>query len=185
MLLLVLGVALWVLTHSMRHTAPRFRKGLGDSQAKGLVSAAALVAIVLMVIGYRSSEPDALYYLGPMAIHLNNLLMVVAVALMMAPTVGSRLARLMRHPMLTALILWSIAHLLVAGEIRAFVLFGGLGLWAVVTILMTNRREHDWKKPKASARGDLILAAVTIALVALIGGIHIWLGLSPFGVSTT
>ncbi|MEO8529681.1 MAG: NnrU family protein, partial [Deltaproteobacteria bacterium] len=113
--------------------------------------------------------------------HLNNLLMVLAVALFLASTANSRVVRIMRHPMLVGLVLWSVAHLLIAGEFRAIVLFGGMAFWAVATIIIINSKELGWQPSGGTAKGDLLLAGGTVALVALIGWVHIWLGLQPFG----
>jgi uncharacterized membrane protein len=137
-----------------------------------------------MVIGYRAADPWFLYDLGPWATHVNNLLMLVAVALVMANSAGSRIITRMRHPMLTALVLWSGAHLLVAGDMRAVILFGGLAAWAIATMVMTNSRDPHWNPPKGSSRGDLILVGLTVLITAMAVAIHIWLGLSPFGVTT-
>ena len=184
MVLLILGVLLWGATHSIRHTAPSFRRGLEDRQAKGLVTAASLVAIILMVIGYRSAEWIPLYDLGSGAVYLNNILMVIAVALMVASLAGSRVQNILRHPMLTGLVLWAVAHLLIAGDLAALILFGGLSIWALLTIALINRDEPLWTPPGGTLKGDLILVGLTAVIVAVVGYIHIWLGLAPFGVTT-
>lgn len=60
MLILILGVALWAGAHLFKRLAPARRAGLGD-KGKGLVSAALVVAIVLMVIGYRTADSAVLW----------------------------------------------------------------------------------------------------------------------------
>jgi uncharacterized membrane protein len=184
MVLLILGVLLWSASHSIRHTAPAFRSRLGEQKAKGLVAATTLVAIVLMVIGYRSAEWIPLYDLGPGAVYLNNLLMVLAVALVMASSVKSRVQNILRHPMLTGLVLWAVAHLLIAGDLAALILFGGLSIWALLTIALINRNDPLWTPPGGTLKGDLMLVGLTAVIVAVVAYIHIWLGLAPFGVTT-
>jgi uncharacterized membrane protein len=184
MVLLILGVLLWAVTHSMRHTTPAIRARLGEQKAKGVVAGVSLLAIVLMVIGYRSAGWVPLYDLGPDAVYLNNLLMVIAVALVMSPTSGSRIRNMLRHPMLTGLVLWAVAHLLIAGDLAALILFGGLSIWALTTIALINQADPYWTPPDGTLKGDLILLGLTIAIVAAAAGIHIWLGLAPLGVTS-
>ena len=43
----------------------------------------------------------------------------------------SRAKGWLRNPMLTAVVVWAVAHLLVNGDVASLVMFGWLGLWAV------------------------------------------------------
>ena len=52
MTLLILGLALWIVPHCMKRLAPEMRAGWGD-KAKGPLSLAMVLGIVLMVVGYR------------------------------------------------------------------------------------------------------------------------------------
>ena len=45
-----------------------------------------------------------------------------------------------------------MSHLLANGDGRSIVLFGGLGLWAVVAIVAINRRDGAWQKPEPQPR---------------------------------
>jgi uncharacterized membrane protein len=183
MLVLIFGLLLWVGTHSIKRLAPKFRRGLGDNAGKGLVTAASLVSIALMVIGYRMEDGSPIYQLGDWSFRANNLLVVIGIALLMVQTANSRVRNIMRHPMLTGFILWALGHLLIGGEARTIVLFGGLGLWAIAAIFMINRSEKAYKPyTGGTAKGDVILVVITAVMTALIAAIHIWLGLSPFGV---
>ncbi|MBW2245152.1 MAG: NnrU protein, partial [Deltaproteobacteria bacterium] len=38
-------------------------------------------------------------------------------------------------------------HLVANGDQRSLVLFGGIGIWAVVAMLSINRRDGEWEKP--------------------------------------
>jgi uncharacterized membrane protein len=45
-------------------------------------------------------------------------------------------------------ILRTTTHLLANGDLRSLVLFGGIGLWAVIEILSISRRDGAWEKPE-------------------------------------
>ena len=178
--ILILGLLLWSLPHLLKRIAPGLRGRLGDVPGKMLVTVLSLAAIALMVIGYRRAEVVPLYTPLPGIGHLNNLLMLIAIFLLgMGHSRGMLRAKL-RHPMLTGVIVWAVAHLLVNGDLASLVLFGGFGLWAVLSMVLINARE-SWQRPAPGApRGDLINLAVTLVLYGLIAGVHIWLGYNPF-----
>jgi uncharacterized membrane protein len=67
---------------------------------------------------------------------------------------------------------WSGSHLLANGDSRSLILFGGLGVWAVLEMLLISRREGPWKRPYAPAlsveiRGIVITAVIFFVLVYL------------------
>ena len=84
--------------------------------------------------------------------------------------------------MLTGFLLWAVAHLLVNGDVPSFVLFGGLGLWALVEMAVINRAEPNWTPPqKGSIAKDAMFLAISVVLLFVIGLIHTWLGYPTFG----
>jgi len=176
---LVLGVALWWATHSFKRWLPELRAELGD-KAKALVAVGVLVSVVVMVIGYRAAEATELWYF-PWAVHLNNLLMVVAVVLFGLGNSKSRLRGKLRHPAQTGLIVWAVAHLLVNGDLPSLILFGGLGLWSAMAMVMINRAEPAPEPfSEGTVQGDIRLAVISVVIFAVIVALHIWLGPSPF-----
>lgn len=181
MTLLILGVLLWTGAHFFKRLAPGLRAAMGNA-GKGVVAVLSLGAIVLMVIGYGQAPVMTLWDMGGWAVHLNNLLMLVAVALLGLGNSKSRLRGKLRHPMLAGVLVWVVAHLLVNGELASLILFGGLGLWAVISMVLISR-EDPAPEPftGGSVAGDIRLAVISAVLFGVITGIHIWLGPWPFG----
>ena len=119
----------------------------------------------------------------PWAVHLNNTLMLIAVFLLALGHSKSRLNRF-RHPMLTAVMIWAVAHLLVNGNVPALVLFGTLGLWAIAEMIVISRSDPDWTPPpreKQSLAGDIRWVVISVVVFVVIVLIHGWIGPSPFG----
>lgn len=179
MTLLIVGLALWIVAHWMKRLAPNVRASLGDA-GKGIVAVVLFVGLVLMIIGYRSAPIIQVWSPPAFLVHVNNLMMVVAVAVFAMAHTKGRLRGRMRHPMLTSVKIWSLAHLLVNGDLASIVLFGGMLVWAVGSVIMINRAE-PWDRPEAGEKGrDIIFIVITVVTFAVMVGVHIALGVNPF-----
>ncbi len=66
------------------------------------------------------------------------------------------------------------------GDLASIVLFGWLGLWAILSMILINAQEA-WKRPAPGGlRGDVINGVIALVVYGIIAGIHIWLGHNPF-----
>jgi uncharacterized membrane protein len=187
MAILVLGVLLFVGAHLLKPAMPARRAALaaqyGEGPVKGAVALALVLAIAAMAWGYGPAASWGFAYIPPgWGWHLNNLLMLVAFVLLGAGHMKSNIRRVVRHPMLTAVAIWAVAHLLANGDWRSLVLFGGLGLWAVLSMLFINRRDGAFVVPPESPRSkDLMAVAGGVVVFVVVAFLH-WkvFGLSPF-----
>lgn len=184
MALLVTGLALWIAAHLFRRLAPDAHAGLmarlGKGAVRGLTAAVIGVGLILIVVGYRSSPYVALYTPPGWTIHLNNLLMLISVFLFGAANAPSRVKRYLRNPMLTGVLVWAAAHLLVNGDLAALILFGGMALWAVSSIILIDRASPRGPVAAVPVRADVKLAVISLIVFAVITGVHAWLGVWPF-----
>ncbi len=181
MTLLILGLILWIAAHFFKRVLPDLRASMGD-KGKGLVTLILVASIALMIIGFRVADFVPVWEPPSWTRHINNLLMLIAVALMGLGSSKGRFRGLMRHPMLIGVKLWAVAHLLVNGDLASIVLFGGMLAWAVVQVIMINRSEPDWTRPEPGPlAGDIKLGVITLVLFGVIAGVHYWLGYPVFG----
>lgn len=183
MIWIILGLAIWYGAHLLKRWAPAQRASLqerfGDG-SKGIISGALVVSIFFFWLGYRQAESVFLWYF-PWAVHLNNLLMLIAVALFGLGNSQSRLRGKMRHPMLTGMAVWAVAHLLVNGDLPSLVMFGGLLIWAILAMVVINRAEPEYTPFEGgSAMGDVRLGFITLVVFGVIAGIHSLIGPWPF-----
>ncbi|MFA7434230.1 MAG: NnrU family protein [Gemmobacter sp.] len=176
MAILILGILLWAAAHLFGRIAPGPRQGLG-SAGKGAVAGAVVLSVVLMVLGYRGADFVPVYTPLPGIGHLNNLLMMVSIFLFGVGGTKGTLYPRVRHPMLWGMLVWAGAHLLVNGDLASILLFGGLGLWAVLAMVAINRA-GPWRRPEGGRgiRGDAMNLVGTVVLFGVIAMIHMWLG---------
>lgn len=186
MIWLCIGVLLFMAVHFVPSLAPAFKNSLiahvGKQPYRGLFSLFLLVAVALIVFGWRSTAPESVYLPPNWGLPVTSVLMLISVMLFGAAQQPTRIKRYVRHPQLTGVAVWSLAHLISNGDSRSLILFGGLGLWALLEILLIGKREGIWVKPYGPAlsvevRGIVISAVVFFVLV----GLHPWFaGVSPF-----
>lgn len=167
---LTLGLILWIGVHLFPSLAPDARKALsqklGEMPYQGLFSACILAGLALIVIGWRNSVTSPVYDPAPILSPIALLMLVVAFVLMVAANLPrTRIKQFIRHPQLTGVLLWAIAHLLTNGDSRSLLLFSSIALWSFVSMLTINRREGAWQKPQSLMPRHMEAVSVTIGVV--------------------
>lgn len=170
--MLVLGVLLWAVTHLFVALGVDARKQLiakiGLNPYKGLFSLILVAALVLIVMGWKAM-PEGMLYSAPASMrHLTMLLMLFAVILFFSARLPTDIKQIIRHPQLTGVKLWAVAHLLSNGEARSVILFAGLLAWAVMEVIFINRRDGAWKKAAPVGVAKTALSAVIGVAIAVL-----------------
>ena len=183
---LALGILLWSFTHLIPAAFSGLRRGLlsrlGENGYKGVFTLLMVLAIYLVISGWKAAVPETVYVPPLWGRHVTALLMLAGFVLFFAPYPPNNIRRALRHPQLTGVACWGIGHLLANGEGRSIVLFGGLALWAIIEMVVINRRDGPWTPPAAVARkNDIVLVAAALAAYVVVAAAHQWLfGFSPF-----
>ncbi|MEQ8365446.1 MAG: NnrU family protein [Roseicyclus sp.] len=179
-ILLIAGVALFAGAHWFKRLAPAQRLAMGD-KGKGLVALIMLAGIILMVIGYRGAAFVNIWSPPAFLTHVNNLLMVLSFWLFALSADKGTFSARIRHKQLTGVKVWAVAHLLVNGDLASVILFAGLLAWAVVSVILINKAEPTWTRPTdVSVAGDIKALVIGVVIMAIVMGVHYWLGVSPF-----
>lgn len=178
---LILGVLLWSFAHLFKRLAPDARAKMGE-KAKGPVALALLAGIVLMVIGFRMADGAFFWGRHPATVGINNILTLLAVYLFAASGMKTWVTSKIRHPQLTAVKAWAVAHLLVNGDVQSFILFGGLLAWAVVEVILINRHTADTRPTGPfETRKEIIAAGASVVVFGVIAWVHYLFGYPAFG----
>jgi uncharacterized membrane protein len=181
MTLLILGLLLWSQAHFFKRLAPARHAALGD-RSKKIVAVLIVISVVVMIFGYRMADFIPIWTPPAFLTGINNLLMLAAFFLIGMSATKGRLKGWMRHPMLLAVKVWALAHLMVNGDLASMVLFGGMLAWAVVSVILINRAEPEYVRPEPGpASKDILLVVISIVTFVIAAVIHLALGVNPFG----
>jgi uncharacterized membrane protein len=178
--ILIFGSILFLGTHSVSIVnAPwtdRTAARIGAGAWKGACSLIALAGLMLIAWGYALARGDApLLYTPPAWLHhVAQLLMVFVFPLLLAAYLQGRIQAATRHPMLLAIMLWALAHLLANGSLIDLVLFGAFLAWAAADRIALRRRPLRAIPVAAVSRwNDAIALAGGLALYAgFLFGLH-------------
>ena len=195
MALLVLGLILFLVPHSVRIVADDWRSAqvarLGLPAWKGLYSLVSIAGLALIVWGYGMARTAPIEIWSPPVFtrHLASLFTLAAFVLLVAAYVPrNRIKAAIGHPMVASVKLWAFAHLLANGTVADVLLFGSFLLWAIFDFRAARRRDRAaGAKPAgpgaASFASDVIVVLVGFGAWALFAfQLHGWLfGVRPFG----
>lgn len=184
MLLLVAGLLLFSVVHFVPSLAPQlkqtWRSKLGEGGYMGSFSLLLIIAISLMVFGWRSHNPSLVYLPDPSLRPIGIVLMLAAMILFVASKPDTNIKRFIRHPQLSSIVVWSLAHLIMNGDSRSILLFGGMATWSILTMIFINRREGAWIKPEAiGAAADVKLIVIGGVVFALVSYAHPYIAGMP------
>jgi uncharacterized membrane protein len=192
MLALIAGLVLFLGVHSTRIVADDWRTAqlarLGERGWKGLYSLASIAGFVMLVWGYgRARQQPVVLWAPPFwTHHVAGLLMLASFVLLVAAYVPRNAIKArLHHPMLLAVKVWAVAHLLANGNLADVLLFGAFLVWAVLAFRAARARDRSARTvyPPGTPAGTL--KAVVIGVVAW-AVFAFWLhgpliGVRPFG----
>jgi uncharacterized membrane protein len=177
MLVLIFGIIVFLGVHTLatlRGTRMRLIERFGPGPFKALFSLVATVGFALIAWGFARYRAEGLIVVWTPPIwtrHLTITLMWFAfVALACMNPAPGRIRGWLRHPMLVAIKIWALAHLLANGDAGGMLLFGSFLAWAVFDRIAVKKR-GDLGAPRIAffTRADAVALVVgTLAYVAMI-----------------
>ena len=186
MLTLFAGLVLFFIAHLVP-TIPSARAKLiaqvGTGGYKGLFSILSLAGLLLIVFGYGQIRFDgtinpAIWTPPTWTRHIAFTLMLPAMILLVAAYVPSRIRTAVKHPLLAAIKIWALAHLIANGDLASMLLFGSFLAYGVYDRISVKTRDAPGPlgARTGSAINDVIVVAAGLGLYAvmLVWG-HYWL----------
>jgi uncharacterized membrane protein len=144
---------------------------LGTGPYKGLYSLLTIAGFIGLVWGYGNLKPWITLADPPGFMrHIAMALMIPAIVLLVAAYAPTGfIKKAVKHPMLTAVKIWALAHLLVNWDLGSLILFGSFLLFGVIDRIALKRRgDVGAAEATPNVLGDLIALAVGLALYGVL-----------------
>lgn len=190
MLVLVIGLVLFFAIHLVPAQV-ELRNGLvgrfGENGYKAIFAVVSLLGLTLIVLGFAKLQmhpgKNPQLWMPPMwTRHVAVALMLPAMIALVAAYVPSRIHTMLKHPMLVAIKIWALAHLLANGDLASLVLFGSFLAFAVYDRISVKRRHA--MGPIGEKGGPWFNDAIVVGLgCVLYAAILLWLHQLIIGVS--
>jgi len=173
MSILIAGLALFLGLHLIP-AFPALRKVvaedlLGLKLYQPLFALGSALGLVLIIAGWwLRPERVQLFDPFPAARAAAPLLVTLAFVLFASANMKTHIRKVVRHPMLIGLVLWSGAHLFANGDLAGTILFGSFFAYSIVDLISAIARgavkpfEPMWKYDGMAIVGGLLLAVITI-----------------------
>jgi uncharacterized membrane protein len=181
--LLILGLALFIGVHLVP-VSPALRAktvaAIGLNGYKAVFSLVSVAGLVLICIGYARAPAEQIFTPSETARLILPIGVALAFILIACAYAPGRIRRLVRHPMMASVLIWSTLHLLANGDLASNILFGTFALWSVFAILSAMRRGQKLGDDRVRPWADLVAAAIGLIVFAIVFYSHEWLfGVPP------
>lgn len=170
MTLLIIGLILFFAIHLLSSTPLRagLANAMGEMPFKGLYALISLVGLGLIIAGKANAPFEPVWNAFPALRPVTLPVMWLSFVLLPAAHMKGNIKRVTRHPMLWGIVLWSVAHLAVNGDLASILLFGSFGLYSLYAMVSQTQRGATLQTEKVAYKYDLIvLAAGTVVFVAI------------------
>ncbi|MDK9698419.1 MAG: NnrU family protein [Siculibacillus sp.] len=187
--ILVLGLALFLLVHTVPMLGAlraTLVGRLGENGWRGVHTLISALGLGLIIWGFAQARWDgaSVWFESQKGMrHAVWLVLAPVFPLLFAAYLPGWIQARVVHPMLTAVILWAVGHLLHVGSAPAVTLFAAFGVWAVADRLSLARRSPGRPAVPPFGRNDAIAIVLGLAVYGLfLWKAHLWLiGVSPLG----
>ena len=181
LIVMVAGLVVFLGTHlvtTQRDLRGALIKRYGASVYKVAYSVLSGIGLLLIIYGfsrYRATGWINVWYPPTGMRHLALLLMLPASVIFVSAYLRGHIWRTLKHPMLVAIKIWALAHLLANGDLGSIILFGSILGWAVFDRISLKHRDDAGGPPIpfGGVRNDVLAVVVgTIVYVALVFAFH-------------
>jgi uncharacterized membrane protein len=179
MTILIIGLIVFFASHAFtmaRGNRALMVERLGEGPYKGLYSMVSAIGLILIVWGfasYRAAGYIQVWDPPRWTRDVALVLMIPATILFVATYLPGEIKRRAKHPMLAALKIWALTHLLANGDLGSMLIFAAFLVYGVVDRIAVKRRGETAAIPPGWTQNDTkaVIAGV-VAYAAIIFYLH-------------
>ncbi len=179
MTILLIGLFIFIGIHivpSLPGMRSSIVNSIGLNTYRVIYSLIVVTGLFSIIYGFIAARQEDLFplYITPFWMrHLAMTLMLPVFILVFAKFIRGNIAKWTKDPVILAVKIWAISHLLVNGEPYSVALFSGFLVWAIwarISLKKFNRKNTDVEEFPHALRNDTI----SVGLGILLYGLFIW-----------
>ena len=184
MIVLIIGLVIFFGMHLVPVTGVKSSliERIGEKKYQSIFSIISLVGFIIIIYGFSlidtcnpmmaDCETDNLYLWDSFEYskEISFLLMPISIIFIVASQMKSNIKKVVRHPMLIGVLIWSFVHLLSTGDLRSFILFASFGAFSIIDIIFTRKTAEQGIS--FSILNDVVVIVVGLVLYSIILYFH-------------
>ena len=184
MIVLIIGLVIFFGMHLVPVTGVKSSliERMGEKKYQSIFSIISLVGFIIIIYGFSlidtcnpmmaDCETDNFYLWDSFEYskEISFLLMPISIILIVASKMKSNIKKVVRHPMLIGVLIWSFVHLLSTGDLRSIILFASFGAFSIIDIIFTRKTAEQGIS--FSILNDVVVIVVGLVLYSIILYFH-------------
>ena len=184
MIVLIIGLVIFFGMHLVPVTGVKSSliERMGEKKYQSIFSIISLVGFIIIIYGFSlidtcnpmmaDCETDNFYLWDSFEYskEISFLLMPISIILIVASKMKSNIKKVVHHPMLIGVLIWSFVHLLSTGDLRSIILFASFGAFSIIDIIFTRKTAEQGIS--FSILNDVVVIVVGLVLYSIILYFH-------------
>jgi len=184
MIVLIIGLVIFFGMHLVPVTILKSSliERIGEKKYQGIFSIISLVGFIIIIYGFNlidtcnrmmaNCESDNFYLWDSFEYskEISFLLMPISIIFIVASQMKSNIKKVVHHPMLIGVLIWSFVHLLSTGDLRSIILFASFGAFSIIDIIFTRKTAEQGIS--FSILNDVVVIVVGLVLYSIILYFH-------------
>ena len=184
MIVLIIGLVIFFGMHLVPVTGVKSSliERIGEKKYQGIFSIISLIGFIIIIYGFSiidtcnpmmaDCETDNFFLWDSFEYskEISFLLMPICIIFLVASQMKSNIKKVVRHPMLIGVLIWSFVHLLSTGDLRSIILFASFGAFSIIDIIFTRKTAEQGIS--FSILNDVVVIVVGLVLYSIILYFH-------------
>ena len=184
MIVLIIGLVIFFGMHLVPVTGVKSSliERMGEKKYRSIFYIISLVGFIIIIYGFSlidtcnpmmaDCETDNFYLWDSFEYskEISFLLMPICIIFLVASQMKSNIKKVVRHPMLIGVLIWSFVHLLSTGDLRSIILFASFGAFSIIDIIFTRKTAEQGIS--FSILNDVVVIVVGLVLYSIILYFH-------------
>jgi uncharacterized membrane protein len=174
MVIIILGIFIFFTIHIVPSTPLKAKlvSCYGANVFKGVFSLISITGLGLIIYGLGEANFVVLWNPPTWSRAMLMSIMPIVAILWTVAEIPNNIKRWVRHPMLTAMIIWGLGHLMANGDLATTIVFASFTVFSVTNLFIVNARNLYQPPIKVNRLWDPGAIAVGLTLYGILFYFH-------------